>query len=153
MNAIKKFSVGAWISIVVSVLSLASLVAYLVNTSSAGYFQKAEVSNLVVMALAAAVLEAAAIVLSQVDMPKTPAQLLVGLCQMAAPVLLMACLINLVAARAEGLAFIYFSNADVLLEVQTPENLSSATGAIVNMVLLGVASVTGIVSAFFTLKK
>ena len=61
--------------------------------------------------------------------------------------------INLVSARVEGFAFIYFSNADVLLEVQTAANMSSATCAIVNLVLLAVSSIAGIVSAFFTLKK
>lgn len=153
MNAIKKFSAGAWVTCAVVILSLASLIAYLVNVSAAGYFQGANVHNLVLMVAAAAVLEAAAVALGWVRMPETVSQLVTGLCQIAAPVLLMACLINLIAARAEGLGFIYFSNADVILEVQTPENLSSATGTIVNMVLLGVAGITGIVSAFFGLKK
>ena len=39
MNATKKLSAGAWLSIVTCVLSLAALVAYLINTSAAGYFQ------------------------------------------------------------------------------------------------------------------
>ncbi|MCR5558355.1 MAG: hypothetical protein K6F75_12460 [Butyrivibrio sp.] len=34
--------------------------------------------------------------------------------------------IRIVSARVEGFAFIYFSNAEVLQEVQTPENISSA---------------------------
>ena len=125
MNATKKLSAGAWLSIVTCVLSLAALVAYLINTSAAGYFQNATVSNLV----------------------------LTGLCQIAAPALLALAFINLVSARVEGFAFIYFSNADVLLEVQTAANMSSATCAIVNLVLLAVSSIAGVVSAFFTLKK
>ena len=47
MNATKKLSAGAWLSIVTCVLSLAALVAYLINTSAVGYFQNATVSNLV----------------------------------------------------------------------------------------------------------
>ena len=137
MNATKKLSAGAWLSIVTCVLSLAALVAYLINTSAAGYFQNATVSNLVLMVVGAAVL---------VD-------LLTGLCQIAAPALLALAFINLVSARVEGFAFIYFSNADVLLEVQTAANMSSATCAIVNLVLLAVSSIAGVVSAFFTLKK
>lgn len=66
MNATKKLSAGAWLSIVTCVLSLAALVAYLINTSAAGYFQNATVSNLVLMVVGAAVLEAAAVVLSMV---------------------------------------------------------------------------------------
>ena len=149
MNATKKLSAGAWLSIVTCVLSLAALVAYLINTSAAGYFQNATVSNLVLMVVGAAVLEAAAVVLSMVKV----VDLLTGLCQIAAPALLALAFINLVSARVEGFAFIYFSNADVLLEVQTAANMSSATCAIVNLVLLAVSSIAGIVSAFFTLKK
>ena len=51
MNATKKLSAGAWLSIVTCVLSLAALVAYLINTSAAGYFQNATVSNLVLLSL------------------------------------------------------------------------------------------------------
>ena len=152
MNAIKKFSAGAWITCAVVILSLAALIAYLVNVSAVGYFQGAGVHNLVLMVAAAAVLEAAAVALGFVKLPENVFQLVSGVCQIAAPVLL-AGLINLIAARAEGLGFIYFSNADVILEVQTPENLASATGTIVNMILLAVAGITGIVSAFFGLKK
>lgn len=153
MNAMKKFTAGAWVTCAVVILTLASLIAYLVNVSRVGYFQGADVHNLVLMVTAAALLEVAAVALGLVKVPETVFQLISGVCQIAAPVLLMAGLINLVAARAEGLGFIYFSNADVILEVQTPENLASATGTIVNMVLLAVAGITGIVSAFFGLKK
>ena len=148
MNATKKLSAGAWLSIVTCVLSLAALVAYLINTSAAGYFQNATVSNLVLM-----VVGAAAVVLSMVKGAKKVVDLLTGLCQIAAPALLALAFINLVSARVEGFAFIYFSNADVLLEVQTAANMSSATCAIVNLVLLAVSSIAGVVSAFFTLKK
>ena len=136
-----------------AILSLAALVAYLINTSAVGYFQNATVSNLVLMVVGAAVLEAAAVVLSMVKGAKKVVDLLTGLCQIAAPALLALAFINLVSARVEGFAFIYFSNADVLLEVQTAANMSSATCAIVNLVLLAVSSIAGIVSAFFTLKK
>ena len=149
MNATKKLSAGAWLSIVTCVLSLAALVAYLINTSAVGYFQNATVSNLVLMVVGAAVL----VVLSMVKGAKKVVDLLTGLCQIAAPALLALAFINLVSARVEGFAFIYFSNADVLLEVQTAANMSSATCAIVNLVLLAVSSIAGVVSAFFTLKK
>jgi lysylphosphatidylglycerol synthetase-like protein (DUF2156 family) len=85
MNATKKLSAGAWLSIVTCVLSLAALVAYLINTSAAGYFQNATVSNLVLMVVGAAVLEAAAVVLSMVKGAKKVVDLLTGLCQIAAP--------------------------------------------------------------------
>ena len=80
-------------------------------------------------------------------------ELISGVMRIAVPVLLTLCLINLISARAEGLGFIYFSNADVTLEVQTPENLSSATGTIANMICLAVSAVVAMAAAFFRLTK
>ena len=39
MNVIKKFSVGAWITLVAAVMALVSVIVYTVNIGSAGYFQ------------------------------------------------------------------------------------------------------------------
>ncbi|MDE6589746.1 MAG: hypothetical protein K2K53_05260 [Oscillospiraceae bacterium] len=156
MNIVKKFSIGAWIALVTAVLALVSVIVYTVNISGAGYFQNASVGNMTVFCLLAVVMLAAAIALGQVKLDGTAAtavDLVSGVLQIAAPVLLVLCLANLVAARAEGLGFIYFSNADVILEVQTPANLASATGTIANMVCLGVAAVAGMVGAFFNLRK
>lgn len=156
MNAIKKFSVGAWITLAAAVLALASVIVYTVNISGAGYFQNAAVSNLTLCCVLAVAALAAAVALGQVELsgPAASAVALVqGALQIAAPVLLTLCLANLVAARAEGLGFIYFSNADVILEVQTPDNLASAAGTIANMACLGAAMVIGIAGAFCTLRK
>ena len=83
----------------------------------------------------------------------TAMELVTGVLQVCAPVLLTLCLASLAAARAEGLGFIYFSNADVILEVQTPANLASAAGTIANMACLGAAALAGIVGAFCGLRK
>lgn len=156
MNVIKKFSVGAWITLVAAVMALVSVIVYTVNIGSAGYFQNAAVSNLTVFCVLAVAALAAAVALGQVKLSGPAASLVElaqGALQIAAPVLLTLCLANLVAARAEGLGFIYFSNADVILEVQTPANLASATGTIANMACLAVAMVIGIVGAFCGLRK
>lgn len=156
MNAIKKFSAGAWITLAAAVLALVSVIVYTVNIGSAGYFQNAAVSNLTMFCLLAAIALAAAIALGQLKLSGPAAsvvELVQGALQIAAPVLLTLCLANLVAARAEGLGFIFLSNADVILEVQTPANMASATGTIANMACLGVAAVVGIVGAFCTLRK
>lgn len=76
-----------------------------------------------------------------------------GILRIAATVLLTLCLVTLITARVEGLGFIYFSNADVLQEVQTPANMSSAAGTIANMICLGVATVFSMIAAFFNLRK
>jgi len=156
MNFVKKMSVGAWIALVTAVLALVSVIVYSVNIGGEGYFKNASVSNLVPFCILAVLMLAAAIALGQLKLTgpaATAVDLVSGAFQIAAPVLLTFCLATLVAARAEGLGFIYFSNADVILEVQTPANLSSAGGAIANMVCLGVACLAGMVGAFCSTRK
>lgn len=156
MNVIKKFSVGAWITLAAAVLAIVSIIVYTVNIGSDGYFQNATVSNLIPFCVLAVVALVVAVALGQLKLPAPAAtvmELVTGALQVAAPVLLTLCLGNLVAARAEGLGFIFFSNADVILEVQTPANMASANGTIANMVCLGVAAVIGIVGAFCSMRK
>ncbi len=154
--SIKKMSVGAWISAVAALLSLVSVIVYGVNVSSAGYFQNASVSNLVLFVILTIVMLVAVVILAQLNVTggaATGVELVSGAMQILAPVLLAFCLVNLVSARAQGLGFIFFSNADVILEVQTPENMASATGTIVNMVCLAVAMIASVIGAFCSTKK
>jgi hypothetical protein len=76
-----------------------------------------------------------------------------GLLRIAAPAGLIGAAMLLVESRAQGLAYIYFSNPEVLAEVQTAANLSSATGAIVAIAALALGAIVAIVSAFFKVKK
>ena len=153
----KKLSVGMCFAAVTVVLTIASLIVYNVNVGGVGYFQNATITNLVLFCVLAAVALIVAIVLANVTVPAGPADmavdLVIGALQIVAPALLALCLINLIAGRAEGLGFIYFSNADVILEVQTPENLASATGAIASMIVLAVSTVVGIIASFINIKK
>ena len=152
----KKFSIGAWITCCAAVLALIALIVYAINVGAAGYFQGASVRNLVLFSILAIVLLAAAIVIGQLKCDGVVGKVLklvAGCCQIVAPVLLAACLINLISARVEGLGFIYFSNTDVALEVQTPENLSSATGSIAAMVCYGVSMLAAIIAAFTNVWK
>ena len=145
----KKFSIGAWITCCAAVLALIALIVYAINVGAAGYFQGASVRNLVLFSILAIVLLAAAIVIGQLKFDGVVGKVL----KLVAPVLLAACLINLISARVEGLGFIYFSNADVALEVQTTENLSSATGSIAAMVCYGVSMLAAIIAAFTNVWK
>ena len=153
----KKITLGMCCTCVAAVLAIVSLIVYSVNVGGEGYFQNATITNLVLFCVLAAVALAAAIALAFVNVPAGPAELgvnlVTGALQIIAPALLALCLINLIAGRAEGLGFIYFSNADVLLEVQTPENLASASGAIASMVVLGISTVVGIIASFINIKK
>lgn len=153
---IKKQSVGIWINILVVILTIVSLILYIINISGEGYFKGADVSNLMLYGILAVVMLAVVIVLAQMKLTgaaETAAELVSGILRIGAAVLLTFCLVSLISARAEGLGFIYFSNADVLLEVQTPENMSSATGTIANMICLGISAVFAMIAAFFTLQK
>ena len=153
---IKKQSAGVWVNLIAAILAVASLIVYGVNISSEGYFQNATVSSMMNYGIPAIILLVLVIVLAQLKLTGGGAaavEIISGAMRIAVPVLLTLCLINLISARAEGLGYIYFSNADVTLEVQTPENLSSATGTIANMICLAVSAVVAMAAAFFRLTK
>ena len=152
----KKLSVGGWIACLAALLTLASLIVYLWNIGAEGYFHKASVSNQVLWTVLAFAMLVCAIILKRLDLKGGSAkavELISGAMQIGAPVLLALALINLVSARVEGLGFIYFSNADVILEVQTPANLASATGAIISMVCYGVALIFALIAAFSNFRR
>ena len=151
-----KMSVGAWFTCCVAVLTIVSLIVYSVNIASAGYFQGQSVIGLMPRLIVAIVLEIVAFVLGQLKTRGVVGKIIdivIGACQIVAPFLVAMCLMTLVAGRVEGLGFIYFSNADVAKEVQTPANLSSAVGSIAAMICLGVSMLAGMVSAFLNIRK
>lgn len=153
---IKKQTVGIWFNILAAVITLVSVIVYSVNISGKGYFHDASVNGLIAYCVIAVIMLAAVVALAQIKLSGTAAtalEVVSGILRIAVPVLLTLCLVNLISARAEGLGFIYFSNADVLQEVQTPENLSSATGTIASMVCLGISAVLAMAAAFFRLHK
>lgn len=153
---IKKQSVGIWFNIFVAVITFVSVIVYSVNISGEGYFHNDSVNGLITYCVIAVIMVAAVVALAQIKLTGTAGtalEIVSGLLRIAVPVLLTLCLVNLISARAEGLGFIYFSNADVLQEVQTPENMSSATGTIANMVCLGISVVFAMAAAFFRLRK
>ena len=154
--SLKKISVGGWITCCAAILTLISLIVYSSNVSGKGYFQNATVPNLTLWTVLAIVMLVCAVLLRTLNLKggaATAIELISGALQICAPVLLALVLINLIGARVEGLGFIYFSNADVALEVQTPENLASAKGAITSMVCFGVSLVVALIGAFCNLRK
>ncbi len=153
---LKKLSVGAWITVLAALMVLVSLIVYSANVSGEGFFQGRSVSGMTLWLVLAVVLLLAAIALKMLSLKggaATGADLLSGICQVGAPVLVALGLINLIASRVEGLGFIYFSNADVIKEVQTPANLASGSGAIAGMVIMGIALALCIIAAFCGLRK
>ena len=156
MAILKKQTFSSVATVLALVLAIAGLIAYAINVGSTVYFENAVVPNALTASALAAVALAAAVVLAQLKVNGVVCKLLdlvSGALRIAAPAGLMAGAILLVAARAQGLAYIYFSNEEVLAEVQTAANLSSASCAIASVALLAVAALGGVVAAFGKLKK
>ncbi len=156
MEFIKRQTVGVWMTLCTLILSVISFIIYNANIAGAGYFHGASVDTAVRYMVGAIVIGVCVIVLAQL-----PGEGIVGkvitiisdIARIVVPSLSIAAVLALVSARVEGFAFIYFSNAEVLQEVQTPANISSAHGAIATIVALAVTAIVGIVGAFFSTKK
>ncbi len=156
MNFMKKQTAGSGITFVAFVLSIAAIIVYFVNINSVGYFENAAVPEAVLYNVIGIVLLAVILVLSQLPLSGIVDKLLTivsDIMRICAPVFFISALLRLVSSRVQGFAFIYFSNEEVLHEVQTAENMSSAHGTIANMVLLGVTAVAAMIAAFFSVKK
>ncbi len=156
MAILKKLNAGSISAAVALVLSLVGLIAYYINVGSAGYFEGAVVGSVALWGWLSVLALVAVIVLAVLDFGGIVDKILdivSGALRIAAPAGLVASAMLLVEARAQGLAYIYFSNEEVLAEVQTAANLSSATVAIVAIAVLAVAGIAGVVSAFFRTKK
>ena len=148
----KKLSVGMWIACAAALLAIAAFIIYSVNIGAEGYYNGAAVANFALMVWGAVLCLAAAIALHLAGKGKI-IEIVSGLLRIAAPALLAWALMSLIAGRVDGLGYIYFSNADVAKEVQTAANMSSAAGAIASMVILGLSTLTAIVSAFISMRK
>ena len=156
MSFMKKQAAGFWASIITLILVVVSIAIYYVNIGSEGYFQGAAVTNAMNYFLLTAAMLVVVLILTQLSL-NSGAEKIVSLIsdamRIAAPVCLTAGLMYLLSNRIEGFAFIYFSNEEVLQEVQTAANMSSSSCAIANIVVLALAVICGIVAAFFSMKK
>lgn len=148
----KKLSVGAWITCIAAVLAVAAFCAYSLNIGGDGYYKDASVSNFPLVVCGAAACLVLAIILYLVKDNKF-VEIITGVLRVGAPALMAFGLMNLIAARVDGLGYIYFSNADVAKEVQTAANLGSAQTAIWSMALLGAAMLIAVIAAFFSMRK
>ncbi len=156
MEFLKKQTAGTYITFLAFILSIVSVIIYNVNINAAGYFQNATVAGALTCNLVGIVILFVILALAQL-----PAKGIFGLIltlindvlRIIAPVIFIVALMQLLSARVEGFAFIYFSNEEVLHEVQTAENMASTHGTIANMVFLGLTAILAIVAAFFSTKK
>ncbi len=156
MSFIKKQTVGTWITFITLVLTVVSYIIYLVNIAGEGYFKNAASPSATRYAGIAIALLVIALVLTQFNLKGALdkcIRILTDALRIVVPALIIAAAITLVSSRVQGFAFIYFSNEEVLQEVQTAANISSAHGAIASIVAFAVAAFVGMIAAFFTLKK
>lgn len=152
----KKQTAGSGITFVAFVLSIVAIIVYNVNINSAGYFENATVPEAVMYNVLGIVFLAVILVMSQLSLKGAADKVLTivsDALRIGTPVFFIAALMKLLSSRVQGFAFIYFSNEEVLHEVQTAENMSSAHGTIANIVLLGVTAVVAMIAAFFSMKK
>ena len=156
MNIIKRQTAGSWITFITLVLAVVSLIVYNVNVNGEGYFQNSTVPQAVTYMIITIALLAVVVILAQINVKGiagTVLELIAGAANIAAPAVAVAAAMTLVSGRIEGFAFIYMSNEEVLHEVQTAANLSSAHGAIANIAILAIVAVFGMIAAFFSLRK
>lgn len=156
MDFIKKQSVGVWITLGVFILTLISLIVYGVNVGGAGYFQNMGSGTVVGFGIFAILAVTAVLILSQLKfegLVGTVINFLKGALLVVIPMLLIICMISFISARAEGLAFIFASNEEILATIQTPQNLASANSAITGFIFFGIAALTAMVGAFFNIAK
>lgn len=156
MSFIKKQTKGIWATLVSLILAVVSYIIYNVNINSEGYFEHASSPYAVRYMMIAAVLFAAAVILAEIPVQGITDKIMTILAdavRMAAPAVCIAAAITLISSRVQGFAFIYFSNEEVLQEVQTAANLSSSHGAIASIIALFVTAIAGMTAAFFSIKK
>lgn len=156
MGFLKKQSAGTWGAFITLLLVIVSCIIYSVNISGDGYFKNASVPNATKYAIIAAVLLVIVLLLAQINLTGMVGKLVVILTdaiRIITPAFVIAAAITLVSGRVQGFAFIYFSNEEVLQEVQTAANISSAHGAIASIVALAVTALVGMIAAFFSIKK
>lgn len=147
-----KMTAGRLFSLLGAVLTLTALILYGVNVQSAGYFQNVTASYLVLSCVAAMISICLALVLGTRGEESSGRELVSGLFRILAPVCTSYALIQMVSSRIEGFGFLFFSNADVLKEIQTSANMTSAGESIAVIVLLALAGLVFIIAAFLRLR-
>ena len=156
MAILKKQTFGSISTLLALVLAVVGVIAYFINVGSTGYFEGAAVPTAVTLLLLSALALVVVIVVAQLSLGAVADKLLdilSGALRIAAPAGLIGAAMLLIEARAQGLAYIYFSNEEVLAEVQTAANLSSATCAITAIAVVAVAAIVGVIAAFGRMKK
>ncbi len=152
MNFLKKQTISSWVTLLALILSIISSIIYGANVGGAGYFNGMSNSTIVTASVFEVILLAVILVLSQIQFNGLIGWvegIVLSAIKIVTVFLPVFALLAFVNTRIEGLAYIFFSNEDVLATIQTAENLSSANTAIVGFVFYGITTVVAAVAAFF----
>lgn len=154
MKALK--SKGVLMTLIGLIFVVVSLITYGINMAQTGYFKGVAASHFVMFECLSILILSMSILYTTCPVEGTVEKVcdyVFDVLRVVCCVLIAFCLINYISSRVEGLGFIYFSNPDVKLEVQTPENLASSKTSIFNIIILAITLVVNIVSSFFNIKK
>lgn len=156
-NILNKLGIGSYLILATFLLTIVSWIIYGAGVLAEGYFHYVSVPFVILFNIFTLLCLALAFALTFFPkqnnildkiLPIVQSALLIG-----AVVFLMANAINIIGARAEGLAYVFFSNDDVSAEVQTAANLSSAKLSITGFVFYLVTWLVAVITPFFALGK
>jgi hypothetical protein len=135
---------------------IAAIIVYVVASNKAGYFKDTLVTSYVGMEIAAAACLLLTVIIAQFFVKGNAAtqalNLLTAILKLVAVALLMYTVVNMAANYVEGLAYLFFSDQNVLDVLQTPENMNSAYMIIASIGVAAVAWVLVLLSCFFGYK-
>lgn len=152
----KKVTISAYIAIAISVLALVAVILYNANITGEGYFQNQKVESVVMLSVIAIILPLCTVVPCFIELKGIVGKVVdvvVQAMKVAVVVLLLVVGIKFLGTRISGFGYIYFSNEEVLQEVQTPANIASSKTAIAAIVMYILPAVVGMVWAFFPARK
>ena len=152
----KIFSLSNIFACATFLLALVALILYAINFNVNGYFQGVRANNLVLLFILVMVFDLLIIGRSFLKFEGILEKVLDGVVwvlKVLVPLFLIIGTLKLIQSRIEGFGYIFFSNVDVAKEVATPANLASAGVSITALVFGILATVVGIVGAFFLPKK
>lgn len=152
----KKVTVSSCITLGAFILGLVGFIIYLVNGSASGYFKGSNEASVILLSILALVALAASIALSFFDFKGVGGKavpIVIGVLRIASAILIVSALVLFITSRAQGLAYILASDDNVKDEIQTPENMASAYGAIAGFIFYILTWVVTLVACFFKPQK
>ncbi|MCD8295345.1 MAG: hypothetical protein LUE27_08915 [Clostridia bacterium] len=155
MNFIKKQTVSSWLTLVAFILAIVAVAMFASGNNSAvaaGLFGTFDTSDLMAESVIEIIFLAAIIALSEFKLGGIIGDIfewVVWALKILVCILPVLALIGFLGMRVQGLANLYFSDANIQATMQTEENLAAASQAIATAIIYGVTAVVAVVAAFF----